>query len=311
MLKAVHKHVKCKWALLYIERWLTAPLEQDGQRIERDCGTPQGGVAQRWQQREATGDMIIVRYADDVVVGFEREEDARRFLDAMRARLEEFALSLHPDKTRLIEFGRFAAVDRKKRGLGKPETFTFLGFTFICGKTRKGRFQLQRKTRSDRMRAKLKDIKAELRRRMHWPIPEQGKWLRQVVTGHFAYYAVPTNGRKLSAFRHHVTDLWRRTLRRRSRRDGFTWARMTKLTDDWLPKPRILHPWPSDASPSATQGRSRVLESGSLGSERRAPSNGRPYRESATTKRSRLACVVRDVVENAAKAIIALARRSL
>jgi hypothetical protein len=164
----------------------------------------------------------------------------------MRARLEEFALSLHPDKTRLIEFGRFAAVDRKKRGLGKPETFAFLGFTFICGKSRKGRFQLRRKTRSDRMRAKLKDIKAELRRRMHWPIPEQGKWLRQVVTGHFGYYAVPTNGRALSAFRHHVTDLWRRTLRRRSQRDGFTWARMTKLTDDWLPKPRILHSWPSE-----------------------------------------------------------------
>ena len=126
--------------------------------------------------------MIIVRYADDVIVGFEREDDARRFLDAMRARLEEFALSLHPDKTRLIEFGRFAAVDRKQRGLGKPETFAFLGFTFICGKSRQGRFQLQRKTRGDRMRAKLKDIKAELRRRMHWPIPEQGKWLRQIVT---------------------------------------------------------------------------------------------------------------------------------
>lgn len=162
----------------------------------------------------------------------------------MRARLEEFALSLHPDKTRLIEFGRFAATNRKKRGLGKPETFAFLGFTFICGKSRKGRFQLKRKTRSDRMRAKLKDIKVELRRRMHWPIPEQGKWLKQIVTGHFAYYAVPTNGRALSALRHHVADLWRRTLRRRSQRDGFTWDRMTKLAGAWLPKPRILHPWP-------------------------------------------------------------------
>ena len=190
--------------------------------------------------------MIIVRYADDVIVGFEHEDDARRFLDAMRARLEEFMLSLHPDKTRLIEFGRFAAANRKKRGLGKPETFAFLGFTFICGKSRQGRFQLQRKTRRDRMRAKLKDIKVELRRRMHWPIPEQGKWLRQVVTGHFAYYAVPTNSRALSAFRYHVTDLWRRTLRRRSQRDGFTWDRMTKLADAWLPKPRILHPWPTE-----------------------------------------------------------------
>lgn len=246
-----------------IRKWLRAGILEDGIVTVDDRGTGQGSVispllanvylhyvfdlwAQRWRQREATGDMIIVRYADDVIVGFEREDDARRFLDAMRARLEEFALSLHPDKTRLIEFGRFAAVDRKQRGLGKPETFAFLGFTFICEKTRRGRFLLKRKTRGDRMRAKLKDIKVELRRRMHWPIPKQGKWLRQIVTGHLAYYAVPTNGRALSAFRHHVTDLWRRTLRRRSQRDGFTWDRMTKLTDDWLPKPRILHPWPDE-----------------------------------------------------------------
>ena len=188
--------------------------------------------------------MIVVRYADDLVAGFEHESDARRFLDAMRDRLGKFALSLHPDKTRLIEFGRFAATDRKIRGLGKPETFTFLGFTFICGRSRGGNFQLQRKTRRDRMLGKLKDIKAELRRRMHQPIPEQGRWLRQVVTGHFVYYAVPTNSRALSAFRHHVTDLWRRTLRRRSQKDGFTWDRMTRLVDDLLPQPRILHPWP-------------------------------------------------------------------
>ena len=203
--------------------------------------------AERWRRREAQGDMIIVRYADDLVVGFEHEDDARRFLDAMRERFEEFSLSLHPDKTRLIEFGRHAAADRKRRGLGKPETFTFLGFTFICGKSRRGAFQLQRKTRRDRMRAKLQEIKEELRRRMHQPIPDQGQWLRQVVTGHFAYYAVPTNSRALSAFRHHVTDLWRRTLRRRSQKDGFTWERMTKLANDWLPEPRILHPWPDAA----------------------------------------------------------------
>jgi hypothetical protein len=162
------------------------------------------------------------------------------------SRVKEFALSLHPDKTRLIEFGRFAANDRKLRGLGKPETFTFLGFTFICGRSRRGNFQLQRKTRRDRMRGKLRDIKAELRRRMHQPIPEQGKWLRQVVAGHFAYYAVPSNSRALSAFRHYVTDLWRRTLRRRSEKGGFTWERMTKLVADWLPPPRILHPWPDE-----------------------------------------------------------------
>jgi RNA-directed DNA polymerase len=160
-----------------------------------------------------------VRYADDLVVGFEHEGDARRFLDAMRDRLGEFALSLHPDKTRM-------------------------GFTFICGRSRGGTFQLKRKTRRDRMMGKLKDIKVELRRRMHQPIPEQGRWLKQVVTGHFAYYAVPTNSRALSAFRHHVTHLWRRTLQRRSQKGGFIWDRMTKLVDDWLPQPRILHPWP-------------------------------------------------------------------
>jgi RNA-directed DNA polymerase len=162
----------------------------------------------------------------------------------MRARLEAFSLSLHPDKTRLIEFGRQAAARRARRGLGKPETFTFLGFTFICGRSRQGRFLLQRKTRRDRMRAKLQEIKAELRQRMHQTIPDQGHWLRQVVTGHFAYYAIPTNSRALSAFRHYVADLWRRTLRRRSQKDGFTWDRMTKLANDWLPAPRIRHPWP-------------------------------------------------------------------
>jgi RNA-directed DNA polymerase len=183
-------------------------------------------------------------WATRLVVGFEREDDARRFLDAMRARLEEFELTLHPAKTRLIEFGRHAAARRKQRGLGKPETFAFMGFTFICGKSRQGRFQLQRKTRSDRMRTKLREIKEELRRRMHWPIPAQGRWLRQVVTGHFAYFAVPTNGRALNAFRFYLTDLWRRTLRRRSQRNCLTWDRITQITDDWLPKARILHPWP-------------------------------------------------------------------
>jgi hypothetical protein len=201
--------------------------------------------AARWRRREATGDMIVVRYADDLVAGFEYEDDARRFLDAMRTRFETFALALHPEKTRLIEFGRQAAVNRKKRGLSKPETFNFLGFTFICGKSRAGKFLVHRKTRRDRMQAKLKEVKEQLRRRRHQPIPEQGKWLRQVVTGHFVYYAVPTNSRALSAFRQHVTDLWRRTLRRRSQRDGTTWDRMAKLADDWLPKPHILHPWPS------------------------------------------------------------------
>ena len=151
--------------------------------------------------------MIVVRYADDLVIGFDHEGDARRFLDVMHDRLWKFTLTLHPDKTRLIGFGRFAATDRKRRGLGKPETFAFLGFTSSVGLLRRGTFQLQRKTRRDRMRAKLRDIKAELRRRMNQPISEQGKWLRQVVAGHFAYHAVPTNSRTLSAFQHCVTDL--------------------------------------------------------------------------------------------------------
>ena len=162
----------------------------------------------------------------------------------MRERFDAFALALHPEKTRLIEFGRHAAARRARSGFGRPETFTFLGFTYICGRSRRGHFQLQRKTRRDRQRAKLQEIKEELRRRMHQPIPLQGSWLKQVVTGHFAYYAVPTNARALSAFRHYVTDLWRRTLRRRSQKDGFTWARMTPLAAGWLPEPRILHPWP-------------------------------------------------------------------
>jgi group II intron reverse transcriptase/maturase len=245
-----------------IRKWLKAGVLEDGAVRVSETGTGQGSVispllanvylhhvldlwAQRWRRREATGDMIVVRYADDIIVGFEHETDAQHFQDAMRARLQEFSLSLHPEKTRLIEFGRHAAARRAQRGLGKPETFDFLGFTFVCGKSRRGRFLVERKTRRDRMRAKLGEIKEAMRRRRHQPIPVQGKWLRQVATGFFAYHAVPTNGRTLGAFRYHVTNLWRRTLRRRSQKDRTTWARMTKLADDWLPRPRILHPGPS------------------------------------------------------------------
>jgi hypothetical protein len=200
--------------------------------------------AARWRQREATGDMIFVRYADDFIVGFQHERDARRFLDEMRARLQEFALTLHPEKTRLIEFGRFAAKDCKARGLGKPETFNFLGFTFICGKTRRGKFQLTRKTRRDRLQAKLKMLNEEMRRRMHQPIPAQGTWLWHVVRGYFNYHAVPTNFRALVVFRTEVARRWRRILNRRSDRPNLNWKRMTPLLDTWLPRPRLLHPWP-------------------------------------------------------------------
>ena len=245
-----------------VRKWLKAGVLDKGEVTVSDEGTPQGAVisplmanvflhyvfdlwAVQWRRREATGNMIFVRYADDLVAGFEHEADARRFWDAMRTRFEQFGLELHGDKTRLLEFGRFAAAGRKRRGLGKPETFKFLGFIFICGKTRSGAFQLQRKTRGDRMMARLKEIKVQLRERMHHAIPEQGKWLRAVVTGYFAYHAVPTNSRALGTFRHYVTDLWRRTLRRRSQKDRMTWPRMAKLAADWLPQPRVLHPWPS------------------------------------------------------------------
>jgi len=245
-----------------IQKWLRAGFLEDGIVTVSETGTGQGSVispllanvylhyvfdlwAERWRRRDATGDMIIVRYADDIVVGFEHETDARRFWEAMRQRLEDYALALHPEKTRLIEFGRRAADNRARRGLGKPETFNFLGFTFICGRSRRGRFLLHRKTRRDRMWVKLQEIKDELRERMHWPIPTQGKWLRQVVKGFFAYHAVPTNLPALGAFRTHVTRLWLRTLRTRSQKDRYEWDRIRKIANDWLPQPRILHPWPN------------------------------------------------------------------
>jgi group II intron reverse transcriptase/maturase len=244
-----------------IQKWLKAGVLEDGVVSVSDMGTGQGSVispllaniylhytfdlwAIRWRQREATGDLIIVRYADDFIVGFQHEHDARRFLDEMRKRLAEFALSLHPEKTRLIEFGRFAAERRKRRGLGKPETFNFLGFTFICGKTRAGKFQVQRKTRRDRMQEKLRKIKETLQQCAHHPIPEQGKWLGRVVRGYFNYHAVPTNSRALVAFRTEIAKRWRSVLIRRSQRHNLNWARMNCLLDAWLPKPRILHPWP-------------------------------------------------------------------
>jgi RNA-directed DNA polymerase len=245
-----------------VRKWLKAGVLEDGELSVSETGIPQGAVAspllanvylhyvfdlwaQRWRRREAKGNVIISRYADDIVVGFEHEADARRFWDAMRARLEKFKLALHPDKTRLLEFGRYAAHRRRHQGLGRPETFTFLGFIFICGRSRRGAFQLQRKTRGDRMQAKLRQIKDALRRRMHESIPEQGKWLKQVVQGYFAYHAVPTNFRALCAFRHHVRSLWMRALRRRSQKDRTSWTRMTHIADSWLPRPRIFHPWPN------------------------------------------------------------------
>ena len=288
-----------KRVIRLVQKWLRAGVLEDGIVTIEEKGTGQGSVispllanvylhyvfdlwAERWRRREATGDMIIVRYADDTVIGFEHEADARRFWDAMRDRLREFSLSLHPDKTRLIVFGRYAAQNREKRGLGKPGTFTFLGFVLICGKSRRGDFQIRRKSRRDRMRTKLREVKEGLRQRRHGSIPETGNWLGQIVAGYFAYHAVPTNSAAIGAFRYHVTGLWYRQLCRRSQKARLVWSRMAKLADEFLPKPQVLHPWPSARFAVRTRGRSRVPELGSLGSGRGAFSNERPYREHAT-----------------------------
>jgi len=261
LVRFVEHRIGDKRIIRLIRKWLKAGVLEDGVVTVSEVGTGQGSVispllaniymhyvfdlwADRWRRCEAQGDVIIVRYADDFVVGFEYESDARRFWDALRMRLEEFALSLHPDKTRLIEFGRHAADRRARAGLGKPETFKFLGFVFICGKSRRGKFLVHRKSRRDRMRAKLAEVKKELRKRMHQPIPEQGRWLGQVVRGYFAYHAVPTNRATIGAFHRYVVGLWYRTLRRRSQKDRFTWERAHRLAADWLPQPRNFHPWP-------------------------------------------------------------------
>ena len=220
-----------------------------------------------------------VRYADDIVAGFEHKADAERFWADMKERMARFALTVHPDKTRLIEFGRFAAANRERRGEGKPETFDFLGFTHICGRNRRGGFLLRRKSRRDRMRAKLREIKEELRRHWHASIPEQGSWLKRVVGGWYNYHAVPTNIAALSSFRYLVGKLWLRALRRRSQKERTTWAKMRSILDRWLPTPRILRPWPRARfavkhprwEPDALIGLVRFCAG--------APSNGRPYRD--------------------------------
>src|SRR5438128_2552416 len=259
LIKFVEHRVGDRRIIRLIQKWLKAGVLEDGIVTVSDKGTGQGSVispllanlylhyafdlwAERWRRREAAGNMIIVRYADDLIVGFEHETDARRFIDEMRKRLQEFALSLHSEKTRLIEFGRFAVANREQRGLGKPETFTFLGFTFICSKTRRGKFQIKRKSRRDRMQAKLHQTgTATVHASADSPA---GKMVAASRHRLFNYHAVPTNSSTLTAFLFHVTNLWRRTLRQRSQKDWTTWERIKRLADDWLPKPRILHPWP-------------------------------------------------------------------
>jgi len=262
LIRFLEHRIGDKRIIRLIQKWLKAGILEDGVVTTSEVGTGQGSVispllaniylfyvldlfTERWRRREATGDVIIVRYADDFIVGFEHEDDARRFLDLLRERMGKFALALHPEKTRLIEFGRHAAANRKARALGKPETFNFLGFTFICGQSRRGRFLIKRKSRRDRMRAKLQAIKQELRRRRHEPIREQGKWLKQVVAGYFRYHAVPTNSHALVQFRAGVTARWRKLLSSRSQKGRRNWTWTAMLVDYWLPQPRILHPWPN------------------------------------------------------------------
>jgi RNA-directed DNA polymerase len=261
--------------LRLIRKWLSAGVIENGSWTACDEGTPQGASAspllanvylhyvldlwaQRWRRRHARGEMVIVRYGDDFVAGFEHRRDAERFHAELCERFARFELELHAEKTRLIEFGRFAAQTRRARGLGKPETFDFLGFTHACGKTKSGRFMLKRITISKRMRVKLSEVKTELRRRMHLPIPEQGRWLGAVVRGHLAYYAVPGNTDAVAAFRSQVIRHWYWALRRRSQRTSLSWERMNRLAPRLLPPARRLHPFPDARFDARTQGRSPV-----------------------------------------------------
>lgn len=263
MMKFVEHRIADKRVLRHIKKWLNAGVLEDGKRIVMERGSPQGGSispllaniflhyaldlwARRWRRRQASGDMIIVRFADDVIFGFQHEGEARRFLDELRERLLKFGLELHPDKTRLIEFGRFAALNRKQRGEGKPETFDFLGFTHICGKDRRGWFLVRRHTIRKRMNATLKAVRRALRAKMHRPVSETGAWLGKVLRGYFGYYAVPTNIKALRTVRQEVARAWLFTLRRRGEKRPPSWARFAPLVDRWLPRPWICHPFPTE-----------------------------------------------------------------
>ncbi len=264
LMKFVEGRIADPRILRLIQKWLRAGVSEEGQWSKSTVGTPQGAVISpllaniylhyvldlwvlKWRKEQATGDVIVVRYADDFVMGFQRRGEAERFLKAMRERLAKFGLELHPDKTRLIEFGRFAAENRKKRGEGKPETFDFLGFTHICAKARQGDyFILRRKTNAKRLRNKIKEVRTELMRRRHDPVPEVGKWVRSVVQGHLNYFAVPGNKQAIDAFRTAVIRGWFEALRKRSQKARrFTWKRYERLRETWVPKARIVHPYPN------------------------------------------------------------------
>jgi group II intron reverse transcriptase/maturase len=273
--KFVEHRIADKRILRLIHQWLSAGVMEDGKKTASDVGTPQGATispllsnlylhhvldlwAHQWRGRHAHGDIVLVRYADDFIVGFQHRADAEAFLGELRERLAKFSLALHPDKTHLIGFDRFAAERQRERGLGKPETSNFLGFTHICGRSQGDGFLLVRHTMRQRMRARLSEVKTELMRRRHLSIPEQASWLGSAVRGYFAYHAVPTNVHALQAFRTQALRHWRQALGRRSQRGGVTWERLCKLSERWLPKPRILHPWPSARFDVRTRGKSPV-----------------------------------------------------
>lgn len=275
LIKFIEHRVADARVVRLIKKWLHAGVLEDGQIRRSELGTVQGGSIspllanvylhyafdlwiEQWRRRHAKGDVVIVRYADDWVAGFEHRTDAEAFRREVDARLKTFGLALHENKTRLIEFGRFARENRRRRGQDKPETFDFLGFTHCCGKTRQGRFMVLRLTSARRLRAKLRAVKDELRRRMHRPIAEQGKYLHAVVAGHARYFAVPCNGARVQAFRLQVGRLWHRTLCRRSQAKHLSWRRMHKIVDHWLPSPRICHPYPNQRLIVTTRGKSRV-----------------------------------------------------
>jgi len=262
LVKFVEQRIADRRVVRLIQKWLNAGVLEDGKRIRVEEGTPQGGSAspllaniylhyvfdlwvQAWRRKRARGDVIVVRFADDIVLGFQHQEDADQFRAELAERMRKFNLELHPEKTRLLEFGPFAIDQRQWRGEGKPETFDFLGFTHICVKKRSNRrFTVLRQTVRKRLQAKLNEVKAELRRRMHEPIPEQGKWLQAVVRGHIRYYGVPMNQPALTMFRFRVGGIWQRSLSRRSQTGRVPWDRMRRLIDRWLPMPVACHPYP-------------------------------------------------------------------
>jgi group II intron reverse transcriptase/maturase len=263
LVKFIEHRIGDRRVVRLIQKWLSAGVLEEGKLTISEEGTPQGGSAspllanvylhyvfdqwiQVWQRKIACGNMHVVRFADDIVIGFQEKAEAERFGGELKERMKKFNLGLHPEKTRLLEFGRFAAQNRKKRGEGKPETYNFLGFTHICGKTQKGWFAVIRQTIRKRMKAKLKTIKIELRKRINDPLEQVGQWLKAVVGGHIRYYGVPTNIPALQKFRHTVGQYWHRMMCRRSQLGHVKWKRMQCLIDRWLPPARICHPYPSN-----------------------------------------------------------------